>query len=553
MTTNPVIQEFNATSGRKTDRSGTFKGAIDEDSAQKVSSMCGAGWEKSPLENGELPLHYALRIGKTNAATEMLKQTPDIDLSKKDISGLTPWDHAAISGNKDSLFVLLAHKMGNLLAKIKSIFETPLSSLQKAGIERLIDKTQKDYLKDLKGPIHLAAARGDLEAISELCKNSTDANLQTKEGFTPLHYAALSGNVKAMELLIQKGASIDLLSNERMSALHMAAIGDSKAATEYLIKQGLSFHAIDVDGSPPLHYAVCKEGLNAAAVLIQAGAPIETANFNQIDALFGLVNVIKVRSERRDPLFLPTKHKLLFSSIILSHLANYIQDPKLNIISILFQEATIDYIGLKDWKSQAFLLGNYLLNTWNIMRSIENPNRGPTVLSWAANAAESTWRTWAVFCATTEAIRGIANAYKEGRKYETFRPIRNTIFYMVNGTQSLYNYLRFLPDISFSFRAAAKPNPEDVCSKFETKDECILADQLNPNFESHAAWILGIDPGTDCKDVQKAYKKMARLKHPDKCDVSMKEKCTKIFQNLNQAHQRLCSKKWQDYDESWEA
>ena len=532
-----VINELNATVLPNQGLRADLKGAIDQDSAKRVSTIWKLGAEKRPLENGELPLHYALRTGKTNAAAEMLKQTPNIDLTEKDISGLTPWDHAAISGNKDSLFVLLGHKLGNLLSRIKSIFGTPLSYMQSIRIAEIMSKAQRDYTKNLREPLHRAAATGNLEALSKLCKDASDANRQTEEGFSPLHYAALSGDVKAMEFLIQKGASIHLLSKERLSALHMAAIGDSRAATEYLIKKGLLVHAIDEDGLTPLHYAMCKEGLNTAATLIEAGAPIYSLDIGGIDPLIGLVNVIKRRSEARDPLSLSLGDKLFFSGVMLSHLGSYAQMPILSSISNFYLNNAIFSSGMKQsWNAWAACFGLTMFNT--AISSLLGIDNTPTILSWAATQANSAWRAWSVFSVAKDAAYGIAKTYKE-TKYETLRPIRNAIIHVINGTSTLHNYLRN----PAPHQGNRTQETADVCSSFKTKDECILAGKLDPTDTSHAAWILGVDSETDCKDVHKAYRNMAKLKHPDKCDVSMKEKCTKIFQNIRRSYETLCPQK----------
>src|SRR5271163_2173751 len=89
-----------------------------------------------PTPKGELPLHYATRLGNIQAMTGLL--TPDTDLSRKDLHGLTLWDHAVISKNKETLFTLISHKFGALLSGIQDLFSSVvLNDAQIIGIQSL--------------------------------------------------------------------------------------------------------------------------------------------------------------------------------------------------------------------------------------------------------------------------------------------------------------------------------------------------------------------------------------------------------------------------------
>eukprot|EP00854_Cymbomonas_tetramitiformis_P001162 gene1162-1733_t len=71
-------------------------------------------------------------------------------------------------------------------------------------------------------PLHEAAKKGDLQAISDLIQGGHDVNVKDGEGDTPLHVAAAHGQAKAVERLRSFGASAKALNNENESAYDIA-------------------------------------------------------------------------------------------------------------------------------------------------------------------------------------------------------------------------------------------------------------------------------------------------------------------------------------------
>ncbi len=51
--------------------------------------------------------------------------------------------------------------------------------------------------------------------------------------------------------------------------------------------------------------------------------------------------------------------------------------------------------------------------------------------------------------------------------------------------------------------------------------------------------ILGLGEEADADDIKKAYRKLARKYHPDKCPKSRKKKCEARFKKINDAHKIL--------------
>lgn len=59
------------------------------------------------------------------------------------------------------------------------------------------------------GLLHVAASRGDVEAVTLLLDAGVDPNIRGEMGYTALHYAGMHGHRIAAEALAARGACID--------------------------------------------------------------------------------------------------------------------------------------------------------------------------------------------------------------------------------------------------------------------------------------------------------------------------------------------------------
>jgi ankyrin repeat protein len=108
--------------------------------------------------------------------------------------------------------------------------------------------------------IHIAAIKGNVEAVKQHLSAGTDVNTKNKEGATPLHRAAYNGHIEIAELLISKGADVNAKDNAGGTPLHEAAIEGHKEMAALLIYKSAGVNAkytfSSYKGMTPLDFAI---------------------------------------------------------------------------------------------------------------------------------------------------------------------------------------------------------------------------------------------------------------------------------------------------------
>ncbi|KAI9615946.1 hypothetical protein H4Q26_011198, partial [Puccinia striiformis f. sp. tritici PST-130] len=149
-------------------------------------------------------------------------------------------------------------------------------------------------------PLHLAAQRGDIEAVKQLLDSDlaqpTDVDDQ---GITALHWSAINSHLNLSSLLISRGAMVDAFGGQLLATpliqafntLHLATHSSSALTLSYLlscsydqIRHSLSVDLLlshqasvsarDLNGMTPLHWAVVKGNLNCIRQIVAAGADV---------------------------------------------------------------------------------------------------------------------------------------------------------------------------------------------------------------------------------------------------------------------------------------
>ncbi|TMS06189.1 BRCA1-associated RING domain protein 1 [Larimichthys crocea] len=109
--------------------------------------------------------------------------------------------------------------------------------------------------------LHLAAIKGDVEAVKELLDQGVDPNLKDNAGWTPLHEACNLGHLAVVEVLVSSGVLLNTPGYKNDSPLHDAVRNGHPAIVKVLLQHGASQHVLNLHGKRPADYAVSVEML----------------------------------------------------------------------------------------------------------------------------------------------------------------------------------------------------------------------------------------------------------------------------------------------------
>ncbi|XP_047221869.1 caskin-1 isoform X3 [Girardinichthys multiradiatus] len=181
---------------------------------------------------------------------KLLGAAKRVNVNIQDADGLSPLHHAALSGNKDLISLLLEAQ---------------------AAVD----------IKDHKGmrPLHYAAWQGKTEPMKMLLKAGSSVNGQSDEGQIPLHLSAQHGHYDGSEMLLQHQSNPCISDAAGKTPLDLACEFGRVTVVQLLLSSNMCAAMLepkpsDPNGVSPLHLAAKNGHIDVIRLLIQAGIDI---------------------------------------------------------------------------------------------------------------------------------------------------------------------------------------------------------------------------------------------------------------------------------------
>ncbi|XP_072539541.1 protein phosphatase 1 regulatory subunit 12C [Salminus brasiliensis] len=184
--------------------------ACIDGSMEVVSFLLSQGANVNQVDSeGWTPLHVAASCGNMEITEYLLQQGASLSLVNCD--GDVPLDIAE-DETMEALLQQHTRKQGVDLEAAKRLEEELIMCDARSW---LIDGLPADLCHPRTGatPLHVAAAKGYLEAIKLLCQCGLDVSAKDWDGWTPLHAAAHWGQREACNLLAEQLCDMEARSN----------------------------------------------------------------------------------------------------------------------------------------------------------------------------------------------------------------------------------------------------------------------------------------------------------------------------------------------------
>lgn len=122
------------------------------------------------------------------------------------------------------------------------------------------------------GPIHEAAAKGDIALVRAFLANSPElVNSQDEDGASPLHWAADKNQQAVAELLLASKVDVNARKKDGVTPLHIAAAMGREGIAELLITNGADVNTLDNIGRTPIVCARKNGQIAITKLLIASG------------------------------------------------------------------------------------------------------------------------------------------------------------------------------------------------------------------------------------------------------------------------------------------
>ncbi|CAJ1425220.1 unnamed protein product [Effrenium voratum] len=240
-----------------------------------------------PASRGKRHLHNAARKDEVLAAKGALSKSKAILNSKDKVAQHTALHIAAHEGSL-SVAQLLVDQKAQTHTDERS--DTPLHLAAYMGQAAHVRIAQilltKRAAVDTRGDagktaLHLAARRGQVEAVQLLTGSGAQVATTDQEGDLALHEAAREGRVPVVQELLRVRSPVDAVNRMGKTALHVACCWGQDAVVEALLQQAASIHAADLCGNSALHEGARVGKRFLAERLVACRAPLDARNRDQ--------------------------------------------------------------------------------------------------------------------------------------------------------------------------------------------------------------------------------------------------------------------------------
>ncbi|GMN38168.1 hypothetical protein TIFTF001_007403 [Ficus carica] len=245
-------------------------------------------------------MNLAVRSENADLVSAMVDSGADV--KHRDSDGRSLLASALDSGNFDIFKILIAsgceidNSIDRVLHEAAAKNRVDLIEILCKSRSR-IDVNSVDSIN--RTAIHVAAARGHVEALKFLLSIGANADLADDRGWTPLHYSSSAGHRDAVETLLEhcnakyavdgegktafslaaENGHAELLPLLRLNdALHRASRLDDVGGVKSCLAEGAAVDGRDQNGWTPLHRAAFKGSVECARVLLGHGAPVDAVD-----------------------------------------------------------------------------------------------------------------------------------------------------------------------------------------------------------------------------------------------------------------------------------